>query len=193
MDQPRFCTACGGKTEWAVPPDDHTERHWCPACGHVQYDNPIPVVLVVLHTDERVLMIRRAIPPYVDRWAPPGGFIDHGESIDAAALREVKEETGIDVEAESLIPYSIISIPDINQICFVCRSRVDDEIAPVLGDETADAQWFSKDEMPFGEYFLPAHQDGLETFFDSIGSGRFRIYMAEASFDDGFNRSIRIR
>ena len=164
----------------------------CDQCGHVPYNNPVPVVLTVLHTDKRVLMIRRAIKPYVGMWAPPGGYIDEGESIEAAAVRELREETGIEIESESLIPYSIISIPSINQLCIICRSRIDEEVDPVLGDEVSAARWFSHDEMPFDEYFLPAHVDGLQTFFRSLETGRFRVFIAEASYENGSNRSVRI-
>ena len=192
MANPVYCSACGGKLSRGVPQGDHTERRYCKGCGSIAYSNPVPVVLCLLHTKERLLMVRRAIPPYTGSWAPPGGFIDEGESIDAAAIREVREETGIDVVADSLIPYSIISIPAINQICLVCRSELDFEVEPEFGDEIFEARWFTKKEMPMDEYFLPAHVDGLELFFDSLESGRFRVFMAEASYEDGFNRSVRL-
>ncbi len=137
-------------------------------------------------------MVRRANPPYVDSWAPPGGFIDQGESIDNAAVREVQEEVGIDVDPGSLIPYSIVSIPSINQICFICRAELSEEICPELGPEVSEAGWFDRNDMPFDDYFLPAHKDGLELFYDSLKSGRFRVFMAEASYYEGFNRSVRL-
>ena len=104
----------------------------------------------------------------------------------------MKEETGIDIEPDNLMPYSIVSIPAINQIYIVCRYRLESSVTPEIGDEVSEAQWFTKNEMPFDEYFLPAHVDGLETFFNSLASGQFRVFMAEASYADGFNRSIRL-
>ena len=172
----KYCSACGNEIVWGVPPNDHTERFHCTDCGHVEYNNPIPLVLCLLHTKEKVLMIRRAIPPYVDSWAPAGGFIDQGESIDDAAVREVQEEVGISVDPDSLIPYSIVSIPSINQICFICRSELPAEVEPVLGPEVSEAAWFEKENMPFDDYFLPAHRDGLEMFYDSLETGRFRVF-----------------
>ncbi len=188
----KFCASCGAEIAWGVPPGDHAERFHCTACGHVEYCNPIPLVLCLLHTRDKVLMIRRAIPPYVDSWAPPGGFIDQGESIDDAAVREIREEVGVNIDPESLIPYSIVSIPSINQICFICRAEVETEFEPELGYEVSEAAWYDKASMPFDDYFLPAHADGLETFYDSLKTGRFRVFMAEASYSDGFNRSVRL-
>ena len=82
--------------------------------------------------------------------------------------------------------------PAINQICFICRSKIADAVEPVLGDETSEAIWFTEEEMPFDDYFLPNHLDGLEMFFDTLASGSFHVLMAEASFADGINRSVRL-
>lgn len=188
----RYCSACGNDITRGIPPDDHAERFHCASCGHVEYNNPIPLVLCLLHTSDKVLMIRRAIPPYVDSWAPPGGYIEQGESIDDAAVREIREEVGIEIDPESLMPYSIVSIPTINQICIICRSELPDEVCPRLGAEASEAEWFDRDNMPFDDYFLPAHKDGLKMFYASLRTGRFRVFMAEASYSDGFNRSVRV-
>jgi 8-oxo-dGTP diphosphatase len=56
----------------------------------------LTVDCVVFDADDRLLLIRRARPPFQDRYALPGGFVDVGETVQAAALRELKEETGID-------------------------------------------------------------------------------------------------
>ena len=63
----------------------------------VEYRNPTPTVDCIIELEgERVVLIRRAHPPL--GWALPGGFVDEGERLDAAAVREAKEETGLDVE-----------------------------------------------------------------------------------------------
>src|SRR6476659_1151413 len=54
------------------------------------------VILTVFEQDLKVLLIRRKLPPYQDLWAVPGGFVDMRESLDAAARRELHEETGVD-------------------------------------------------------------------------------------------------
>ncbi|MFC1531932.1 NUDIX domain-containing protein [Thermodesulfobacteriota bacterium] len=75
----------------------------CPYCGKEveRYRNPFPTVDIVIEMGGGIVLIRRKNPPY--GWALPGGFVDYGESLEAAAIREAKEETSLDVEIVSLL------------------------------------------------------------------------------------------
>jgi len=71
----------------------------CPKCGNEieVYQNPIPTVDIIIETaPNRIVLIKRKNPPY--GWAIPGGFVDYGESLEEAAVREAKEETNLDVK-----------------------------------------------------------------------------------------------
>ena len=68
------------------------------------------VDVVIPSEDGSVLLIRRARDPYEGQWALPGGFVDVGETVEAAAAREAKEETGLDVEVLRLV--GVYSEPD---------------------------------------------------------------------------------
>lgn len=91
-----FCESCG---------TPHTEESFpkkCLSCGRETFKNPIPVVvLIVPIKDQGVLLIQRNIPPQKGSWALPGGFIDENETIEEAALRELREETGISLDEPS--------------------------------------------------------------------------------------------
>jgi ADP-ribose pyrophosphatase YjhB (NUDIX family) len=82
----------------------------CPACGQEieRYKNPIPTVDIIIELDGGIVLIERKNRPY--GWAIPGGFVDYGESVEEAALREAKEETSLDVKIVSLL--GVYSQPD---------------------------------------------------------------------------------
>ncbi|HEX9024294.1 MAG TPA: NUDIX hydrolase [Geobacteraceae bacterium] len=75
----------------------------CPACGASvrQYRNPFPTVDVIIEMPEGIVLIERKNPPF--GWALPGGFVDYGESLEAAAIREAQEETSLAVSDLRLV------------------------------------------------------------------------------------------
>jgi ADP-ribose pyrophosphatase YjhB (NUDIX family) len=120
----------------------------CPHCNkelHL-YRNPIPTVDIIIEIDGRIVLIERRNPPY--GWALPGGFVDYGESYEAAALREAFEETGLKIEA--LRQFRTYSDPgrDPRQhtasTVFIGRA----EGKPVAGDDAARVELFAAGELP---------------------------------------------
>ena len=75
----------------------------CQKCGHevLLYKNPFPTVDIIIHRDySELVLIKRKNPPY--GWALPGGFVDYGETVEEAAIREAREETSLTITLESL-------------------------------------------------------------------------------------------
>jgi len=104
----------------------------------------LTVDAVILDPGRGVLLIRRGHPPFEGCWAMPGGFVEIGESCEAACCREVEEETGLEVEVIRLL--DVLSEPGrdprghVVSVVYLCRvlgGRLD------AGDDAADARWFS--------------------------------------------------
>ena len=87
-----FCSACGAPVVLRVPAGDSLPRHVCDACGSIHYRNPRLVVGALPEWEDRILLCRRAIEPRHGKWTLPAGFMENGESVADAALRETLEE-----------------------------------------------------------------------------------------------------
>lgn len=114
---------------------------------------PIPAVGVVCVRGDEVLLIRRGTPPKQGEWSIPGGRIEPGEPARVAALRELKEETGVDAELIELI--DVVDAVFQNRsgdlitrhyvlIDYVARWQAGE---PVAGDDAADARFFHQSEL----------------------------------------------
>lgn len=84
----------------------------CATCQQTSYLNPLPVAVVLLPVDGGLLLVRRAIPPKLGELALPGGFINLGESWQAAGARELLEETGISIDPAELRDFRTLSAPE---------------------------------------------------------------------------------
>ncbi|GAB4051594.1 NUDIX domain-containing protein [Catellatospora paridis] len=111
----------------------------CAACEQVSYVNPVPVAVAVLPVGDGLLGVRRIIPPGAGRVALPGGFIDLGESWQAAVVRELWEETGTRADAADVSLYDTLSAPDGTLLVFglLPHRDVADLPAPVANEESA--------------------------------------------------------
>src|ERR1043165_4211400 len=103
MADPHFiyCPVCA--TGLVEQPIAHVRRLMCPNCHFILFLNPELVVIVVLHQEETLLLGKRNIEPAKGLWSFFGGYVERGEKIEEAAIREVKEETNLDVQLEGLI------------------------------------------------------------------------------------------
>jgi ADP-ribose pyrophosphatase YjhB (NUDIX family) len=125
------------------------DRFVCPHCGKTAetYRNPLPTVDIIIETrDGGVVLVKRKNPPA--GWALPGGFVDYGESLEAAAVREAKEETSLDVEL--VRQFGAYSDParDLRRhtitVVFIGRAMG----KPLAGDDASEVGVFSRENLP---------------------------------------------
>lgn len=113
---------------------------------------PVPTVGVVCLKGDQVLLIKRGTPPRLGQWSLPGGRIEWGEAVDVAALRELKEETGVEAELTGLLDV-VDGVFTSRETGETTRHYVMIDYAarwtggePVAGDDAADARFFSREE-----------------------------------------------
>ena len=165
MDLPyRFCPACAGELELRLLKGGDPERPVCTRCGQVVYLDPkVAVGTIIADENGRVLLVRRAIEPGYGLWVFPGGYVDRGEEVRAAAIREAKEEAGLDVRLDGLV--NIYSWPGRPLVVIVyAATPVGGEIC--VDEECLEAQWFERGAIPWNELAFQSTRDGLSQFFD---------------------------
>jgi len=96
-----YCPYC--REELASVPSGGRPRPTCPRCGYVQYANPAPTVSVLIVDGDRVLLGKRSGPPWAGEWMTPSGYIEYDEDLLSSARREVKEETGLEIEILAIL------------------------------------------------------------------------------------------
>jgi NAD+ diphosphatase len=166
----RFCANCGALTEMA---EAGLERQ-CPNCGAHHFPRTDPVVIMLVEHDGMILMGRRAGGPS-DRYSVLAGFVAPGETAEAAVVREVKEESGIDVYDARYVGSQPWPFPASLMLGFEARS---DGGEPVVGDgELEEVRWFTRDEIAAasrekGTFHLPGEVSIARSLIERwLGSG----------------------
>jgi ADP-ribose pyrophosphatase YjhB (NUDIX family) len=159
------CSYCG-------QPFDH-DQPWprtCAYCGNTSFLNPVPVSVILIPVDEGLLFVRRGIEPRKGRLALPGGYINFGESWQAAGAREVLEETGLVISPNEIRELRVHSAPDGTLLIFgAARPRTSASLPPLTpnGEVTERLILTSKQiaAIPRDEIAFPLHADVVEAFF----------------------------
>lgn len=148
-----FCPMCGAKLE----PRERSGaiRPVCPACDHTVYFNPAVAVAVCILQDEQILLVHRGMEPMRGYWAMPAGFMEYDEDPQAAARREVLEETGLDVRIDRLL--DVFHTPSDGGLANIVITYAASITGGTLRaqDDADDVRWFSKTNVP-PVAFLPS-------------------------------------
>jgi 8-oxo-dGTP diphosphatase len=123
----------------------------CPACGFVIYASSKPTASALCVDNGRVLLARRAIQPFQAFWDIPGGFLEEGEDPLDGVRRELREETGLEIEPERFLGiwmdrYGGDSTAEATLNLYWTARVVGGEAAPA--DDVSELRWFHRDELP---------------------------------------------
>ena len=157
----RFCPRCGGKLRWEKIKAIEPERLVCRSCAFIFYLDPKVVAGTLFTIDKSVILLRRGVEPAMGKWVFPGGYVDRGESVAEAAIRETKEESRLEVKLSSLL--GVYSYPRSPNVIVVYTAEVTGgELA--AGDESLEAGRFAPEEIPWEELGFPSTRDALNDY-----------------------------
>lgn len=158
----KYCPECGGELV-----KENIAGRWrlrCRECGEIHYENPLPATAVVVRNGKgELLLVKRSQPPDIGKWCLPGGFVERGETVREGALRELKEETGLEGRIARLIDV---------------KTRVNGYWGDVIligfevdivggnlraADDASEAHWFPLEQMPEIAFDTHRHMVSLVT------------------------------
>ena len=136
-------------------------RMVCSSCEFVFFLDPKVAACCIVTIEQKVVLLRRAIQPGYGKWVFPGGYVDRGETVTAAAIRETREEANLEVQLVSLLGvYSYCQSPVII-IVYVAEVKSGRLLA---SDETLEVGTFSPHEIPWEELAFSSTAEALKDF-----------------------------
>ena len=154
----RFCPRCGRSADVSYP-----RFISCPHCGYGAYYNPKPVAAAIPTTPEgRIILLRRGFEPGQGLWTFPGGFVDLGESVEEAAIRETMEELEIEVELDGLV--GVYSRADDRVVLVVYRATTRQE--PRTTEEATEVRAFDVHDLPWDELAFWSTEKALKDYIN---------------------------
>lgn len=162
----RFCLRCGAPIERRQLKLGEPARLVCTSCGFVFYLDPKIAVGTIIRTPSKaIVLVRRAIEPGYGKWVFPGGYVDRGEPLTAAALREAREECGLDVRLDGLV--NVYSYPGRAPIIVVyAATAIGGTLA--IDDESLETAEFDTANIPWEDLAFRSTHDGLRDYLAGL-------------------------
>jgi ADP-ribose pyrophosphatase YjhB (NUDIX family) len=157
----RFCPHCGGQLERKRFKDTEPKRRVCSTCAFIFYEDPKIAACTIPVIDNKIVLLKRGIEPSYSKWVFPGGFMDRGERVEEAAIRETWEEANLKVEIERLL--NVYSYPGHPTVIIVYLVKVVGGQLEAM-DETLEAATFAPGEIPWDELAFESTREALREY-----------------------------
>lgn len=162
-----FCSICGSPVKKDIPHGDDKLRYICTnqECRVIHYQNPKLIVGCLPIWKDKILLCKRSIEPRAGFWTIPAGYMENGESLEQASMRETFEESGATIDSESLELYSVISLSSHDEVHVFFKGNL---ISPnySAGIESLEVKLFEKDEIPWNELAFKTVKQTLQLFLN---------------------------
>ena len=167
LEKFKFCPVCGSR-RWV---EHNIKSKQCEDCGFVYYANPSAATAAfILNGRNEMLVVRRGKEPARGTLDLVGGFVDMYETVEEGMRREIKEETGLEVDAVTYLfsmpnqyLYSGMYIHTLDADFLV---RVDDDVKPKAADDAADCLWIPVEKINPAEFGLTSIRRAVERFLE---------------------------
>ncbi len=158
-----YCPRCSQKLKQEKL--DGRARLKCinPKCDFIYYHNPIPAAGALVIKENKILLVKRAVAPKIGWWCIPAGFMEWDEHPTQTAIRELREETGLDIKLNSFFEvYSGDDDPRMNAVLILyLATEIGGQLA--AADDALDVRYFGFDELP-GEIAFRSHFQALNDY-----------------------------
>lgn len=157
----RYCPVCGADLQSVKVKAHEPMRLVCAACHFVFYLDPKLAALSVVEMDGEIVILKRGIEPQRGKWVLPGGFVDRGEEVKAAAIRETEEECGVRTRIKALL--GVYSYPGVMVVIVAyIAAHVSGNL--IVGDETDAVRLIRPTEIPWDELAFQSTIDALKDY-----------------------------
>jgi ADP-ribose pyrophosphatase YjhB (NUDIX family) len=159
----KFCPLCGGRLESRLVKAGEPLRLVCTRCGFVFYLDPKLAVIALVPYQGGLVMVRRSIEPGYGFWVLPGGFVDVGERVEEAVVRETREEAGLTVRVVHLL-----KVHSYRHSRTVVLSYLTEYVSGELaaGDEELEARVFTRDEIPWEAIAFSSTREAVKEYLE---------------------------